>query len=197
MERDQVRRKVIAARDQLSADDLAVKSELIVENLFQLAEFQSAATVMFYASFRSEVQTMAGIARCIEQGKRVGLPLTLVKEKVLRPYLIKDPNRDLRPGYCSIPEPDPGLAVRLNPQEIDVVIVPGSVFDQSGGRLGYGGGFYDRFLAKQAPVAFRIALAFELQVIADRLPLAPHDQPVDCLVTEKKIFRFERNQTGC
>ncbi|MEN8134045.1 MAG: 5-formyltetrahydrofolate cyclo-ligase [Thermodesulfobacteriota bacterium] len=197
MERAKVRRKVLAARDQLSADDLAVKSELVVEKLFQLAEFQAAGTVMFYASFKSEVQTMAGIERCIKQGKRVVLPLTLAKEKMLRPYLIKDPSHDLKPGYCAIPEPDPDLAVRLNPQEIDAIIIPGSVFDQNGGRLGYGGGFYDRFLVNQAPGALRIALAFGLQVTADSLPLASHDQSVDCLVTEKKIFRFERNRTGC
>lgn len=197
MERNKVRRKVIAARDQLSAHDLAVKSGLVVENLFQLTEFMAAATVMFYASFKSEVQTMGAIARCIKQGKRIVLPLTLAKEKSLCPYLIKDPDRDLKPGYCGIPEPDPASAVPLNSQEIDVVILPGSVFDHHGGRLGYGGGFYDRFLANQAPGALRIALAFELQVSAESLPLAAHDQPVDCLVTEKKIFRFGQNQPGC
>ncbi|MCK4839220.1 MAG: 5-formyltetrahydrofolate cyclo-ligase, partial [Desulfobulbaceae bacterium] len=149
-------------------------------------------TVMFYASFKSEVQTMGAIARCIKQDKRVALPLTSVKEKMLRPYLIKDPTRDLKAGYCSIPEPDPDSAVLLNPREIDLVIIPGSVFDHNSGRLGYGGGFYDRFLANQAPASFRVALAFELQVIDDRLPLESHDQPLDCLVTEKNIFRFER-----
>ncbi len=192
MERDKIRRQVIAWRDQLGAQELAVKSEGAVENLFQLAEFTAATTVLFYASFKSEVQTMGAIARCIRQGKRVALPLTLAKEKKLRPYLIKDPDRDLKPGYCSIPEPDPDLAVRLNPQELDVVIIPGSVFDQNGGRLGYGGGYYDRFLANQAPAAFRVALAFELQVIDAGLPLESHDQPLDCLITEKKILRFAR-----
>ena len=192
MERDKIRREVIALRDQLTPQNLAIKSELVVENLCQLAEFQAATTVMFYASFKSEVQTMGAIARCIKMGMRVALPLTLAKEKMLRPYLIKDPNRDLRPGYCSIPEPDPDSATLLNPQEIDLVIVPGSVFDHNGGRLGYGGGFYDRFLANQAPAPFRVALAFDLQVIDDSLPLAAHDQSLDCLVTEKKILRFDR-----
>jgi len=143
MERDKIRRQVIALRDQLTPQDLAIKSERAVENLFQLAEFMAASTVMFYASFKSEVQTMGAIARCLKQGKRVALPLTLAKEKMLRPYLIKDPKRDLKPGYCAIPEPDPDLAVRLNPQDIDVVIIPGSVFDRNSGRLVYGGGFFD------------------------------------------------------
>jgi 5-formyltetrahydrofolate cyclo-ligase len=192
MERSHLRRLIIAARDQLSPPSLAMKSGLVMENLFRLAEFQAAATVMFYASFKSEVQTMAAIASCLKNGKRVALPLTLAKEKALRPYLINDPLRDLRPGYCNIPEPDPETAIVLNPQEIEVVIVPGSVFDRHGGRLGYGGGFYDRFLSNRAPQAFRLALAFELQVVDQRLPLAPHDQPLDCLVTENKTRRFAR-----
>jgi 5-formyltetrahydrofolate cyclo-ligase len=192
MEREKVRRRIIAARDRLPPEHLALYSELVIEKLFGLAEFRAATTVLFYASFNSEVQTRAALGRCLETGKRVALPLTLPKERVLRPYLIKDPRRDLKPGYRAIPEPDPEAAVLLDPHDIEIVIVPGAVFDHNGGRLGYGGGFYDRFLADQAPAAFRVALAFALQVIAQNLPLAPHDQPLDCLITEKKIFRFAR-----
>ena len=191
MEKDEIRRKVLGARGQLTSRDLVLNSELVVENLFQLAELENA-TVMFYASFKSEVQTTAAIDRAIKKGLRVALPLTLPKEKELHPYLIKDPFRDLTPGYCSIPEPDPDSAVLLDPHEIDVVILPGSVFDHNGGRLGYGGGFYDRFLANRAPAAFRVGLAFSLQVVDKCLPLASHDQSLDCLVTEEKCFRFDR-----
>lgn len=193
MERDKIRRQIIATRDQLSAHDLAMKSKLIIENLFQLAEFKAATTVMFYASFKSEVHTLECLARCIKHGKRLVLPRTLAKKKILRPYLIKDPLHDLEPGYCSIPEPDPTLTAQIDPREIDAIIIPGSAFDQHGGRLGYGGGFYDRFLTNQAPGALRIGLAFDLQVTDTPLPLAAHDQLLDCLVTEQKIFRFARN----
>lgn len=192
MERDRMRREILAGRDQASPHSLAIKSELIIARLFHLAEVREAATIMFYASFRSEVQTMAAVTRAIKEGTRVALPLSLPKEKKLLPYLVKDPRRDLKPGFCAIPEPDPGSATLLNPAEIDLIIVPGSVFDRAGGRLGYGGGFYDRFLADQAPLAFRVGLAFELQVVADPLPLAAHDQPLDCLVTEAQTYRFVR-----
>jgi 5-formyltetrahydrofolate cyclo-ligase len=192
MEREKIRRAMIAARDRLPPVDLALNSERIIERLFRLAEFRAATTVMLYASYKSEVQTMAALGRCLASGKRVALPLTLPTEGLLRPYLIEDPRRDLKPGYRAIPEPDPKTAVPLAPREIEVVIVPGSVFDRAGGRLGYGGGFYDRFLADQAPAAFRVALAFALQVSATRLPLQPHDQPLDCLITEKETRRFAR-----
>lgn len=194
MERNIIRRKIIADRNQLTSQDLEIKSKLIIENLFNLAEFKTATTVLFYASFKSEVQTMAAIEKGITMGLRIALPRTLASEKQLIPYLINDPKQDLKPGYCSIPEPDPVSTIPLAPQEIDLVIIPGSVFDQNGGRLGYGGGFYDRFLTNQAPAASRIALAFDLQVVDDNLPLESHDQPIDWLVTEKNIFRFDQTE---
>ncbi|MDT8336103.1 MAG: 5-formyltetrahydrofolate cyclo-ligase [Desulfurivibrionaceae bacterium] len=190
MERDRIRRDIIAARDRLGPRERQEMSRLIMENLFQLAEFSRARTVLFYAAFKSEVQTMPAIKHSLEMGKRVALPLTLVAGKRLQPRLITDPARELRPGYCSIPEPDPEVTTVLDPRTIDLVIVPGSVFDRHGGRLGYGGGFYDRFLAEQAARAFRVAPAFELQIMERQLILEPHDQPLDCLVTEKTVYRF-------
>ncbi|MDH3921502.1 MAG: 5-formyltetrahydrofolate cyclo-ligase, partial [Desulfobulbaceae bacterium] len=107
------------------------------------------------------------------------------------PLLIKDPEQDLVPGYYNIPEPDPKKSLRLEPGEIDAAVIPGSVFDIHGGRLGYGGGYYDRFLLNDAPQAKRIGLAFELQVV-DNVPLEPHDQPLDILITEERIVNITR-----
>jgi 5-formyltetrahydrofolate cyclo-ligase len=195
MERNKIRRDIIAARDRLDPRELRRRSGLVTDSLFRLAEFAAARTVLFYAAFKSEVRTMAAIEHSLKLGKRVALPLTLVAERRLQPHLIMEPARDLRSGYCSIPEPIPGATPPINPAEIDLVIVPGSVFDRNGGRLGYGGGFYDRFLADHAPAAFRVAPAFELQVIAGCLPLEGHDQLLDCLITERHTYRFAR-RTG-
>lgn len=185
-------RDIMQRRDNLTPEELAAMSSAAISNLQRVAEFAACRTVMFYAHFRTEVQTLQAIEKCLAAGKRVALPLTVATEKRLYPYLVNDPARDLRSGYCSIPEPDPARARLLDPGEIEMVIVPGSVFDVSGGRFGYGGGFYDRFLVNQAPQAFRVGLAFELQVVPGALPLAPHDQRMDCLVTEKNIFRTAR-----
>lgn len=81
--------------------------------------------------------------------------------------------------------------MELEPASIDVVIIPGSVFDRQGGRLGYGGGYYDRFLAQAAPQALRVALAYELQLV-DAIKLQPHDQLMDWLVTEKTSYHCRR-----
>ena len=193
MKREELRQKILTDRDRLTGRELELKSNAVISNLFGLEEMQGTPTIMFYASFRSEVQTMAAIESSLAVGMRVALPLSLPDDKRLKPYLVSDLSRDLRPGFCSIPEPVPGKAEPLDPGEIAVVVIPGSVFDHKGGRLGYGGGFYDRFLVQQARSAFRVALAFELQVVDQDLPLEAHDQGVDCLVTEEKVLRFARS----
>jgi 5-formyltetrahydrofolate cyclo-ligase len=189
--RDRLRREVLAFRDKMPRQVLEEKSRQINARLWQIDEFMNCRTVMLYASFRSEVRTAAAIARCLEAGIRVALPLSVPGKRQLLPYLVEDPDRDLRAGYCNIPEPDPARTRLVSPSQIEAVVVPGAVFDLRGGRLGYGGGFYDRFLAMDAPGAWRIGLAFELQVAPGHLPLAPHDQIMHCLVTEDRAIYFD------
>lgn len=187
--RKDLRQHILRERDALSAEKRRQKSAVITTTILQRKEFLSAKTIFLYVNFRSEVETLALIRQTLERGKTVCVPFTDQKNARLFPFQITDPEKDLRPGYCGIPEPDPEKLTPVAPQDIDAVLLPGSVFDRQGGRLGYGGGFYDRFLADQAPTAQRIGLAFELQVV-DRLPLLPHDQPLHCLATEKTFLHF-------
>jgi len=187
--RKRLRREVLVARDRLSAADRNRKSRLIEENLWQLDEISRAKTLFIYVHFRSEVETLALIRHCIARGKRVGVPLTDVQNSRLLPYVIHDPDQDLQPGYCGIPEPVRGRLSALDPGAIDTVVLPGSVFDEQGGRLGYGGGYYDRFLTKDAPQARRVGIAFEEQIVA-QVPLLAHDQRLHVLVTEERIIRI-------
>lgn len=187
-QRQELRRRVLAARDGLSPDLRREKSRLVHANLSTLKELRRARNIMLYLHFRSEVETLPALAAHLPSSARLAAPLTLVEERGLAPYQLSDPATQLRRGYCGIPEPDPGLSLPMEAGELDLVLVPGSVFDSRGGRLGYGGGFYDRFLADQAPRALRCALAFDLQVL-DSLPVLEHDQPMDYLVTESGVFK--------
>ncbi len=162
----------------------------IARRLERIDDFSRADTIFLYAGFRSEVATDFLMRSCLASGKRVAVPLNVVKEKKLIPCEVVDPDKDLRPGYCSIPEPDPAGFKFVGPETIDVVILPGSVFDEKGGRLGYGGGYYDRFLLT-SPRAMKIGIAFEMQVVKE-LPLMPHDQKIDMLVTENRVMSFAR-----
>jgi 5-formyltetrahydrofolate cyclo-ligase len=190
----QLRKTILNARDHLDPEDIAVKSEAIGQRLLALSETAAAVTVCIYVSFRSEVATLPLIDSLLARSKRVVVPLTRVKERRLDLVAIDNPADDLVPGYCGIPEPREALLPQrlVTPDDLDLIILPGSVFDQRGGRFGYGGGYYDRLLA-QVPDATRVALAFELQVV-DRLPLADHDELLDRIVTEQRTITGNRHR---
>ncbi len=189
MERDDLRREILRQREALSAEERRKKSRAIGVNFWRLADKFRPRTIMLYINFRSEVETLEILGQALERGIRVAVPLTLVRETRLDAYEITDPARQLRPGYCGIPEPDPALALLLSPAEIDLVLLPGSVFDLQGNRLGYGGGYYDRFLANDVPRAtLRVALAYDLQIVA-QVPAQAHDEPLDYLLTETRIVK--------
>jgi len=188
-ERRSLRRRILAARESLAPSLRAEKSRLIRENVLQIDRVRQAKHVMLYVNFRSEVETFALFAAFRRQNILTSAPLTMVNDHRLTACLITDPAQDLRPGYCQIPEPDPHRAAPVDPSGIDVVLMPGSVFDLHGGRLGYGGGYYDRFLARDAPQALRVGLAFAMQVV-DRVPVLDHDVRLHYLVTEKEIRKI-------
>jgi 5-formyltetrahydrofolate cyclo-ligase len=191
-ERQSLRKRILGARDGLTADIKYEKSRAVMQKFWSLPEIEQWSTLFIYVDFRSEVETQELITRCLDQGIRVAVPLVDAKAVRMIPLLIKDPGRDLVTGYYGIPEPDPMKTAPVDPGEIDAAIIPGSVFDVFGGRLGYGGGYYDRFLVNDAPQARRIGFAFELQVV-EKVPVEPHDQPLDILITEKRIVNIRPN----
>jgi len=143
---------------------------------------------LIYVSFRSEVETHQLIKERLNSGLEVAIPKTDVKNRHLETYLLEDWGKDLRPGAYGILEPDAEAASLIQPSQIDLAVVPGSVFDRKCGRYGYGGGYFDRFLSIKAPQAIRIGLAFSLQLLPE-IPLKPHDQRMDIIVTESEILR--------
>jgi 5-formyltetrahydrofolate cyclo-ligase len=188
-DRRTLRCRKLEERDRLAASLRVEKSRLIRENVLQIDRVKRAKHVMIYVNFRSEVETFALFAAFHRKNILTSAPLTVVKDHRLIACLITDPARDLRSGYCQILEPDAGRAAPVDPSDLDVVLVPGSVFDIYGGRLGYGGGYYDRFLAQDAPQALCVGLAFEMQVV-DRVPVLDHDVRLQYLVTEKEIRKI-------
>lgn len=186
-----LRKKILALRDELTASDIEEKSALIREKILAFKEIETARNIFIYANFRSEVETMTLISELMKKEKAISLPKTDPAENRMDAVRIENISEDLVPGYCDIPEPRQEIVTSnlTEPQNIDIVILPGSVFDERGGRMGYGGGFYDRFVEK-IPFVIRIGLAFEEQVV-DEVPLQPHDELVDFIVTEKRIITIE------
>ncbi len=188
----QLRKKILTERNLLTAQEIEVRSTAIQQRLLALEQIRNRQSIFVYVSFRSEVATLSLIDALIDMGKTVIVPITRVREKRLDAIHITNRLTDLEPGYCDIPEPREELCIsnEIAPEEIETILLPGSVFDMRGGRFGYGGGYYDRFLDK-VPTATRIGLAFDLQII-EKAPLQKHDELLDFVVTENRIIRNER-----
>lgn len=180
-EKRALRRRILRDRDAAESAVRRGWSEAIAGRLMARPEMQRARTVHLFASFGSEVDTLPVVRRLLETGRRPVLPV-VVREAWTMEHAAISGLEDLVPGFKGILEPA-GQCPRVAPAEIDLVVVPGLAFDRSGGRLGYGGGFYDRFLAEcPAP---RVALAFSLQVV-DAVPRDARDLPVDLVITEEE-----------
>ncbi len=186
-QKKELRKRILALRDALPQDERRKKSISIHKHLFSLPEFTNAKTVAFFVSFRSEVLTEQMIREALSLGKSVVVPITDLAGKRLIFSRLNDYNTDLSPGTWGILEPKAECVRPVAPEKIDIVITPGAVFDYRGGRIGYGGGFYDRLLKTFHNPS--IALAFAIQIV-DRVPVDPdHDIPIDIIITEEGIVR--------
>ena len=178
----QTRRAVLEARDAVAVDAREERGGRVVERFLELPEVRRARTVMLFWTFGSEVPTGALIRRLHERGVVVGLPRIEGADLVPVSYVPGDPTT-----ATSFGAEEPAGGAPLDPREIDVVAVPGVAFDRGGSRIGYGGGFYDRFL--RGLPAFRVAVVFGLQVVEGALPAGRFDLPVHAIVTEDETIR--------
>lgn len=178
-------RKVRAA---LSPEERAAAAERVAERLFDVPALRTAHTMLLFASFGSEIPT-EGIARVLhEQDRRVLLPF------------VEGPDMEaaeLRPGGSRVETdygpPEPAERIAVDPVQVDAVIAPGLAFDRVGYRVGYGGGHYDRYLARMGRRAVRVGIAFHAQLVP-AVPHGPEDEPVDYVVTDRETIdcRAER-----
>ena len=185
---------LLAKRDSISKESKKIKDDAIRKRLFSLEYFKESRTILFYASFRSEADTIKAIQNTLKLKKRVALPVVDTEHKQLKLYEIHDIS-ELSAGYMGIPEPVAARALNMSLNEIDIEIIPGIGFDLNGNRLGYGAGYYDKLLSHKSKRLSKtkgrittIALAFEEQ-IAGKIPSEPHDIRVDLIVTEKRLIR--------
>lgn len=187
--KSRLRKEILRRRRSLTEADVQKKSLLIKEKLFSLKRFQDAKIVMFYASFEREVDTREMIKEASIMGKRIALP-AISSGDGIKPYFIQDVSQDLYPGYFGIPEPRIKEKREVDLREIELIIVPGIVFDRRGYRIGFGRGYYDRFLNSFSCRPFCIGLGFEMQMI-DNIPFEPYDARLDMVITDCRIYEFE------
>jgi len=184
----EVRQACLCQRTSLGEKERKRKSVIIQQKLMDLPEFKLAKTVMLFLNFREEVETTAMAEATIACNKKLVLP-RCAPHGILLPIEVRDLSQDLESGAYGIREPKLALGV-VEPSEIDLIIVPGSGFDLQGNRLGYGGGYYDRFFMLINPLTPRIALGFECQLVP-QVPVGKYDAKMTMLITENKVYDFK------
>ena len=186
LQKRRLRAEALRNRDRLSPAEHEAKSARIVRRLIGLPVYRDAGTVSAFVTFRSEVDTRVLLEDLLKAGRTVAVP-RVTGPGEMEFHRLADPGRDLAPGTWGIPEPDPRLE-RVDPGAFDLVIAPGAAFDARGFRIGYGGGYYDRYLRRLRPDCAVLSPAFELQVVP-RVPTEPFDEAVDLVVTEDRVIR--------
>ncbi|WP_134685648.1 5-formyltetrahydrofolate cyclo-ligase [Brevibacillus migulae] len=181
-----LRREVLALRASLTPEQRAYRSVQAAERLLALSALSACQTIMVFHPFQDEIDTRIFLEEARKRGKELWLPRTEVAARKLTPY-VYDGDEHLIPGVYGIREPDPERSRLADISRLDAIVVPGVAFDRTGGRLGYGGGFYDRFLAQLPRKPLLIGYAFSIQVV-EQVPLEEHDYSLDYLVTDETVY---------
>jgi len=180
--REQARKNRVAQKDKDAV------SRGICARFMSLPAYKASQTVMWYVDAGSEVRTRQTLPEALGHGKRVVVPWCVVENNTLELFLLADMTEVVEGAY-KILEPKPELRHLPNkvvrPEELDLVMVPGTAFDLRGGRMGQGKGYYDRLLASARPNAPLVGMAFECQIF-DEIPVAGHDVFMDLVLTETR-----------
>lgn len=189
----QIRKEYLEKRNKLSAEKREKASEKITERLLKMSEVKDAPTVFAYVSHKSEVSTKRLIQMLLSEGRKVALPK--VNGEKMEFYEISSWD-ELFPGYQGILEPQINQdAQPVRPCSRDVFLLPGVSFDYTGNRIGYGGGYYDRYIKSlpgKRPTL--IGLAFYKQIYPTFLPAEPQDEKVTYVVSERKKVKTEEDK---
>ena len=188
-EKQSIRSKYLEARNALTREERIGKSTLIWENLQKEKAYAEVEILLVYRDYRSEVVTGSFVAELLEdKKKRIFAPT--VEGMYISFYEVTSMT-ELVSGYQGIREPVSGIKRKFDKEIMKkhkcLLLVPGSVFDAGMGRMGYGKGFYDRFLEEHDSV-IKAGLAFDCQ-IAKKVPEEAHDIKMDMIITESRVIK--------
>ena len=175
MDKAQLRKEIREKKRAMTEDDIDLRSRRLCEKFIQSDAYRQAETIYGYLPYNQEVRTWDALSKAMAEGKRVAVPKVCGDE--MKFIYITDFSQ-IATGYCGIPEPITDEPVAED--KTALVLMPGLAFDREGHRIGYGGGFYDRFLSDE-PDHPTLALCYNFQV-KDSLPTEEFDIPVDTVI---------------
>lgn len=180
----------LARKNRVAQKNKDALSLEICKKFTALPAYAAAGTVMWYVDAGSEVRTRHTLPEALTHGKRVVVPWCVVETNELELFLLEDMS-ELVEGAYKILEPKEELrqlaAKKIQPEQLDLVMVPGTAFDLRGGRMGQGKGYYDRLLARARPDAPLVAMGFDCQIF-EEIPVAAHDVFMDLVLTETRTI---------
>ncbi len=176
---------MLGVRSAMNREEIVLSSAVITEKLLSLECVLRAKSVMAYYSHRNEPDLLEFMRRCIDMGKRVSLPCVSGKGEMAAAAYCSD--TVMKNNVYGIPEPV--ITGETREEEPDIVIVPGVAFDERLYRIGFGKGYYDRFLVNTQAV--KAGVCFDFQIVPD-IGAQSHDVPMDIIITEKRILGGQR-----
>ena len=183
-EMEKLRKDMLSKRSSLKREEIYLCSERAMEYIRAYEPFQSAEWVFGYCECRKELPIRGILEEGLAAGKHIALPRVIGPGEMAF-YEVKDLRQDLEPGAFGISEPKEHCP-EVMPKEHSLLLIPGSVFDLRGNRMGYGGGFYDRYLENKTDTCF-LGVCYSFQIVPQLKPKKT-DVPVHGLLTEKGIF---------
>ena len=184
-----LRKEILTKRSILDAVEKEEKDRKILDRFYDSNYYREAKNIFIYISYDSEINTKGIIKKALMDNKKIYVPRTEFKTRLMDAVEITSLNNLIESEYGilepSVEEP------HIDPNEIDLIVVPGVAFDRNGGRMGYGAGFYDRYFKKiskdNVKKVIKLALAYDFQIL-EKIPMNEQDVPVNYIITETKFI---------
>jgi 5-formyltetrahydrofolate cyclo-ligase len=183
----EIRADIAKIFESLSKDELIEKTKKIENRLFDFANYLESKITLLYIAHRCEVSTWDIIKGSFGYNKVVALPAFDMRMREMRLFKIENLDDDLMPGERGVLEPNPSRCKPVPIDFIDIAVIPGIAFDEKGGRIGSGEGYYDRLIPKLPVTTRKVALSLEDQII-QQIPMESNDKHVDIIITEERII---------
>ena len=175
MDKKALRASIRDQKRAMTTEEIESLSATLAEKFYETPQYKAASTIYGYLPYNQEVRTVPMLQRALDDGKTVAVP-KVIDDRMI--FVVMDDLSKVEKGYAGIPEPIKDDPVADDPTAL--VLMPGLAFDPQGHRIGYGGGFYDRFLA-QEPDHPTVALCYDFQMLP-KLETEEFDIPVDCVL---------------
>ena len=172
---------------ELPPGELEKKQEIIENNFMEFANFMESRTALLYMGTSGEVSTAEIIKRSLDIKKEIALPAISGSKHSIHLLKINNYDKDLVKRKFNIIEPDPKTCKKIAVDQIDIAVIPGLAFDEKGGRIGHGRGFYNRLITKLPETTRKISLAFEEQIV-NQIHMESRKYSVDIIITDKRVI---------